>query len=160
MSSTTPPGSDSDGAETPAESSGPGALDPLTALLREVEGTSNGASTESNDAMETPTSDLPPPPSEANGKRRKKVRKPKPRWLKITAVVIAVLLVLPLISFTKAMITTQNLSFAERGAEWMRDNHLGGVLNTVESWWLSNNQPKEGGDPNRAIDVPVTGDGG
>ena len=150
MSSTTPPGSDSEGTDSPSSSSAPGPLDPLTALLREVEGTSEASSP---DATDTPTSDLPPPPSEANGKRRKRVRKPKPRWLKITALVVALLLLLPLISFTKAMITTQNLSFAERGAEWMRDNNLGFVLNTVESWWLSNHQPKEGGEPDRAIDA-------
>jgi hypothetical protein len=58
------------------------------------------------------------------------------------------------------MVTTQNLSFAERGAEWMRDNHLGGILNTVESWWLRNNKPKEGGEPDRAIEVPTSGDVG
>jgi hypothetical protein len=58
------------------------------------------------------------------------------------------------------MVTTQNLSFAERGAEWMRDNHLGGILNTVESWWLRNNKPKEGGEPDRAIEVPVSDDVG
>jgi len=149
MSSTTPPGSDSNGtAGTPDDSS---SLDPLTALLREVEGTPDSSTTTASDT--STDAELPSPPEASKDKRRKKVRKPKPRWLKITAIVVALLLLLPVISFTKAMITTQNLSFAERGAEWMRDNHLGGVLNTIESWWLSNHQPKEGGEPDRAIDA-------
>ena len=154
MSSTTPPGSDSESAEMP-DSASSGAPDPLAALLREVEGTP--ATTTGAD---TPDSGLPLPPAESKGKRRKKIRKPKPRWLKVTALVVAVLLVLPTVSFVNAMVTTQNLSFAERGAEWMRDNHLGGILNTVESWWLRNNKPKEGGEPDRAINVPVSGDVG
>ena len=132
MSSTTPPGSGSESAETP-NSAISGALDPLTALLREVEGTPAPTA-----AADTPDSGLPLPPIDSKGKRRKKLRKPKPRWLKITALVVALLLVLPTVSFVNAMVTTQNLSFAERGAEWMRDNYLGGILNTVESWWLRN----------------------
>ncbi|MCG9477806.1 MAG: hypothetical protein K9H34_07450, partial [Actinomycetia bacterium] len=126
MSSTTPPGSDSESAETP-DSASSGALDPLSALLREVEGTAAPST-----AAGTPDSGLPLPPDESKGKRRKKLRKPTPRWLKVTALVVALLLVLPTVSFVNAMVTTQNLSFAERGAEWMRDNHLGGILNTVE----------------------------
>jgi len=117
-------------ADTPAP---PDEIDPLTALLLEVHETNGNGD---------------------NGKGKpKKVRTPKPRWLKVTAIVIALLLVLPVISFTNAMITTQNLSFAERGAEWMRDNNLGGILNTIENWWLSNNQAKAGGEPDRYIDI-------
>ena len=37
--------------------------------------------------------------------------------------------------------------------EWMRDNHLGGILNTVESWWFKHNEPKAGGEPDRAIEA-------
>ncbi len=152
MSFTTPPGSDSEGIEpTPAaETEGP--LDPLTALLRETEGTATPAM--STNAF----GQLPSPPTRVGGSE--KPRRHVPRWLKIAVIVIAVLLVVPAFSFTKAMITTENLSFTERGAEWMRDNHLGGVLNTVESWWLSSNGPKEGGDPDRAIEVPTTVDSG
>lgn len=149
MSSTTPPGPEDEGVTPAPPPPSTNALDPLTALLRETEATSDPG---------VVNPDLPPPPSGPDSK--KKIRKPKPRWLKVTAIVIAALLVLPLFSFTKAMITTENLSFTERAAEWMRDNHLGGILNQVESWWLSRNGPKEGGEPDRAIEVPVSTDVG
>ncbi len=149
MSSTTPPGSDSNGtAGTPESSS---SLDPLTALLREVEGTPDSTATTANDASSG--AELPQPPGAPKGKRKKKVRKPKPRWLKITAIVILVILLIPTVSFARAIVTPNNLSVTERAAEWMRDNNLGFVLNSVENWWLSKHQPKEGGEPDRAIDA-------
>ena len=146
MSSTTPPGSDAESADPSGAPDDSGPLDPLTELLRESEGATGPNNTDTQD------SEFPPPPGSDRAKRRKKARRRAPRWLKITALVIALLLLLPVISFTNAMITTQNLSFAERGAEWMRDNHLGGVLNTVESWWLRAHQPEAGGVPRRAIE--------
>ncbi len=143
MPSTTPPGFNPEGSDS-SPSSAP--LDPLTALLREVEGT-DGPVTPG-----TPGTELPPPPT--NGaKKAKKVRKPKPRWMKITAIVIIAILLVPAVSLTRAVVTPNNLSIPERGAEWMRDNNLGFILNTVENWWLSRNQPKTGGEPDRAIDA-------
>ncbi len=65
MSSKTPPGSDSEGAET-SNSTSSGALDPLTALLREVEGTS--ATTTGADS---PDSGIALSPNQSKGKRRK-----------------------------------------------------------------------------------------
>lgn len=146
MSSTTPPGPDAESADPSGAPDDSSPLDPLTALLRETEGATGPITTNAE------ASDLPPALGNDGAKRRKKTRRRAPRWLKVTALVIALLLLLPVISFTNAMITTQNLSFAERGAEWMRDNHLGGVLNTVESWWLRANQPEAGGVPRRAIE--------
>jgi len=151
MSSTTPTGADSEGNDSAPGSAASRPLDPLTVLLREVEGPSEIAPADAEAASDTPTSDLPPPPEDAAGKRRKKVRKPKPRWLKITALVVFAILLLPLVSFTRAVVTPNNLSVTERGAEWMRDNNLGFILNTIENWWLSNHQPKSGGEPDRAI---------
>jgi hypothetical protein len=149
MTTTTPPGPDPEGGEPDPGATGTESLDPLTALLRETEGTA-GPSPDGSSAEDT----LPPPP-EATGRRqrrRKKVRKPRPLWLKITAGVILVILLIPTVSFVRAVATPNNLSFTERGAEWMRDNHLGGVLNTIENWWLSNHQPKAGGEPDRTIE--------
>lgn len=153
MSSPTPPGADSEGLPSSAEPTAQSALDPLTQLLRETEGSSDTGGTTAGSTVQ------PSPPVDGGGKR-KKIRKPKPRWLKIAVIVIVALLILPTISFTNAMITTENLSFTERAAEWMRDNHLGGVLNQIESWWLSKNGPKEGGEPDRAIERLAVSDVG
>jgi hypothetical protein len=83
-------------------------------------------------------------------------RKARPVWMKVSVVVVIALLLVPTVSFTYSMATLSNLSFAERGAEWMRSNQLGGVLNTVEGWWLSRNKPKEGGEPDREIAIIET----
>ncbi|MEJ6511679.1 MAG: hypothetical protein QNL69_05820 [Acidimicrobiales bacterium] len=134
MSSTTPPGSD-------PQSSDSESLDPISALLRQVE--------EPNGPV-TPGTEPPRPPTNGS-KKPKKIRKPKPRWMKITAIVIIAILLVPAVSLARAVVTPNNLSIPERGAEWMRDNNLGFILNTFENWWLSRHQPKTGGEPDRAI---------
>ena len=62
-------------------------------------------------------------------------------------------LMVPVVSFGRAVTASNSLTMGERAAEWMRDNHLGGVLNQVENWWFSRNPPKTGGEPDRAIAV-------
>lgn len=96
--------------------------------------------------MTTPT-----PPTDP---RRNPPPPPKPplRWKPVIIALVVVLLSIPVLSLGRAVFTPNNLSMTERGAEWMRDNGLGGVLNTIESWWFSKNQPKAGGEPDRAID--------
>jgi hypothetical protein len=66
---------------------------------------------------------------------------------------VIALLLIPVLSLGRAVFTPNNLSMSERAAEWMRDNHLGGVLNQIESWWFSNHQPKAGGEPTHTIDT-------
>jgi hypothetical protein len=129
MSSTTPNG-------TPPDDETPNGPDPIV----------GDASVETTEPTE---------PVRSSPRKRKtwSHRKARPVWMKVSAVVLIVLLLIPTISFTYSMATLSNLSFTERGAEWMRSNNLGGVLNTVEGWWLSRNQPKEGGDPGRDIEV-------
>ncbi len=134
MTSTTPPGSEeSDGInlrpEDEAATTSPVVTDPLADLLAE-------------------TATFPAPPS-----RRAKHRRKRPRWQKITLGVVIALLLIPTFSFMRAIIRPANLSTTEKAAEWMRDNHLGGILNTVESWWFKHNEPKAGGEPDRAIEA-------
>jgi hypothetical protein len=134
MTSTTPPGSEeSDGMnlrpEDDAATTTPVVTDPLADLLAE-------------------TATFPAPPS-----RRAKHRRKRPRWQKITLGAVIALLLIPTFSFMRAIIRPANLSTTEKAAEWMRDNHLGGILNTVESWWFKHNEPKAGGEPDRAIEA-------
>lgn len=73
-------------------------------------------------------------------------------WKRIAIVCVIAVLSIPVLSFGRAMVAASNLTYSERAAEWMRDHNLGGVLNRVEAFWFSRNQPKAGGDPNREIE--------
>ena len=104
-------------------------------------------------------------PLDESGRAPKSPRRALPAWAKIAALFLGVMLLFPIGSLGKALLASNNLTVSERTAEWMRDNNLGGVLNRVEAFWFSRNQPKEGGDPTRTIDVadaqetPVTAPG-
>lgn len=87
------------------------------------------------------------------GLRRHLQLRHRPTWQKVLVGVIALLLLFPTLSFTRAMVAPSSLTYAERGAEWMRDNGLGGVLNRIEAWWAGRNAPKKGGEPDRAIET-------
>lgn len=89
------------------------------------------------------------------GKGRHARTRVRPWWQAILIAVVTVALVIPLSGVVTAVLTPQNLSYTERAAEWMRDNNLGGVLNSIENWWLSNHQAKEGGEPDRAIGIEL-----
>lgn len=78
---------------------------------------------------------------------------PRVRTRMIVAIIVIALLLIPVLSLGRAVFTPNNLSMSERAAEWMRDNNLGGVLNQVESWWFSHNQPKAGGEPTHTIET-------
>ena len=95
--------------------------------------------------------EVPPPTGPAP--RRPQHRRRRPLWQKLTLALVIALLLIPTFSFLRAIIRPANLTTTEKAAEWMRDNHLGGVLNTVEAWWFKRNEPKEGGEPDRAIEA-------
>ncbi|NCY17112.1 MAG: hypothetical protein EBX39_10150, partial [Actinobacteria bacterium] len=77
----------------------------------------------------------------------------RPLWQKVTAGIIAALILMPTLSLAHALLAPSTLTISERGAEWMRDNGLGGVLNQIEAWWAGLNAPKKGGEPDRAIEA-------
>jgi len=125
MTSTPPPGSQ----EQDGDAASPRPTDPLADLLAE---------------MPAPSGPAP---------RRPRHRRRRPLWQKLVLGVVIALLLIPTLSFVRAIIRPANLSTTEKAAEWMRDNHLGGILNTVESWWFKRNEPKAGGEPDRAIEA-------
>lgn len=47
-------------------------------------------------------------------------------------------------------------SVAARTGEWMRDHHLGSVVNSVEHWWYSHHPPPVGGRPAGGIPTITT----
>lgn len=70
---------------------------------------------------------------------------------KVAVVAVALFWVLVGFSFVRALTASNNLTLGEKAAEWMRDNHMGSILNRVENWWYSSNAPKAGGEPARPI---------
>ena len=77
----------------------------------------------------------------------------RPMWQRVVAIVILVAVLVPTLSLTRALVADNSLTMSERGAEWMRDNGLGGVLNSIEAWWADRNAPKAGGEPDRQIEA-------
>ena len=67
--------------------------------------------------------------------------------------VLGLVCLLPAISLIQALSAPGNLSASELSVEWMRDHNMGSLVNTVERWWFTNHQVKEGGEPDRAIAI-------
>ncbi|MGZ0147735.1 phosphodiester glycosidase family protein [Kribbella sp. WER1] len=81
-----------------------------------------------------------------NRKRRRRIRK---RWI---ALVVCLLLVVPAVSYVRALLYPGNASFSVRTVEWFRDHGGGGLIDAIETWKYSHQQPPATGAP---IDVTV-----
>lgn len=55
------------------------------------------------------------------------------------------------LSWVRSVVVSNQDSFAARNAEWMRDNHLGFVVDRVEQHQYSHDQPRNGGAPDKAL---------
>jgi hypothetical protein len=75
------------------------------------------------------------------------------RRMKLVALFIVALLVLPGWSFAVAMSAPGNLSPSEKAVEWLRDHGMGSVVNGVQHWWYSTHPPRKGGSPTHRIGV-------
>jgi len=72
--------------------------------------------------------------------------------------VLAVVLIVTIIvgySWVRAITSPGQESFAARNAEWMRDHHLGSVVDRVEQYQYSHDQPPDGGTPDQALIGPT-----
>jgi hypothetical protein len=74
------------------------------------------------------------------------------RRLKWIALVIALLLVVPAISYVRALTYPGNASFAIRSVEWIRDHGGGSMIDAIETWKYSHQAPPASGTPQ---DIPV-----
>ena len=73
------------------------------------------------------------------------------RWI---ALILCLLLVVPAISYTRALLYPGNASFAVRSVEWIRDHGGGKLIDTIETWKYSRQAPPATGGPQ---DVPTVG---
>jgi hypothetical protein len=56
--------------------------------------------------------------------------------------VVALLLVVPGVSYARAMVYPGNASWQERSVEWVREHGGNGIVNRLENWYYSRNAPK------------------
>ncbi len=81
-------------------------------------------------------------------KRKRRVRK---RWI---ALACCLSMVVPAVSYVRALLYPGNASFAVRTVEWFRDHGGGKLIDTLETWKYSHQQPPATGAP-----VDTTGAG-
>ncbi|MGW7680897.1 hypothetical protein ACWGID_09185 [Kribbella sp. NPDC054772] len=74
-------------------------------------------------------------------RRRRRVRK---RWI---ALAVCLLMVVPVVSYVRALLYPGNASFSVRTVEWFRDHGGGVVIDTIETWKYSHQQPSATGAP-------------
>lgn len=86
-----------------------------------------------------PEESVPPP------RRRPRHRR---RWVLLA---ILVLLALPVTSYIRALTYPGQATWSERSVEWVRDHGGGGVVDAVENWYYSRQQPSATGRPQ---DIP------
>lgn len=74
-------------------------------------------------------------------RRRRRIRK---RWIALAG---ALLLVVPAVSYVRALLYPGNATFAVRTVEWFRDHGGGKLVDTIETWRYSRQQPPTTGAP-------------
>jgi hypothetical protein len=67
---------------------------------------------------------------------------------------VCLLLVVPTVSYVRALLYPGNASFAVRSVEWIRDHGGGKLVDTIETWRYSHQAPPTSGAPQ---DVPSAG---
>ena len=77
-------------------------------------------------------------PERAGHLHRKRRRRPTAL---IAVVLTLVLLASPATSYVRALTAPGNVDWQVRTVEWIRDHGGGPVVDTVENWWYSHNQP-------------------
>ncbi|MFF0269867.1 hypothetical protein [Kribbella sp. NPDC004536] len=90
--------------------------------------------------------------------RERRPRRFRKRWI---ALVVCLLLVVPAVSYVRALLYPGSASFSVRTVEWFRDHGGGPIIDTIETWKYSHQQPPATGTPADttmpdAIPLPTT----
>jgi hypothetical protein len=98
----------------------------------------------------------PPPPrnnarqarrAEAEAARKDQLRRRR-KWIRRGAALVFFALLVPtVISYYNAVSAPGTDPWTVRSVEWLKDNGMTGVVNTVEHWWYTHNAPAVGGKP-------------
>lgn len=79
--------------------------------------------------------------------RRRPVDPRRRRRRRLTALVVVAVLVVPAVSYVRALTYPGNATFAVRTVEWIRDNGGGRIIDTIENWRYSRQAPPSTGAP-------------
>ena len=85
---------------------------------------------------------------------RPRVRSRRRRIIRGVGLTVAVLVVPVGWSYAHALTGPGSDSTGARTVEWMREHHLGGLVDTVERRWYDHHQAKVGGAPDVAVAAP------
>jgi hypothetical protein len=66
------------------------------------------------------------------------------RVLGLCAVALAVLLIIPGVSFVQALTAPGSATLAMRSVDWVRAHHGNGIVNAIENWYYTRNKPAAG----------------
>lgn len=89
---------------------------------------------------------------------KQNARKRKPRRLRWIVLAFCLLMVVPTVSYVRALLYPGNASFSVRTVEWVRDHGGGVIIDTIETWKYSHQQPPTTGvpvDTTTSTTVPV-----
>ena len=104
-----------------------------------------------------PTADAPGDGSERPVRRSARhaatVARRRRRRRRVLLVIVVVLMPI-MYSYLSALSGPGSDSLSARSVEWMREHHLGGVVDTVERRWYDHHQAKVGGTPNVSTATP------
>lgn len=90
----------------------------------------------------------PQAPRPARHRNRRRRRHPRARrYCKRAVLVIAVLMIPVAYSYGRALTGPGSDSLQARSVEWARENHLGWVVDRVETYWYAHHQAQVGGAP-------------
>jgi hypothetical protein len=69
---------------------------------------------------------------------------------------LCVLLVVPAVSYVRALLYPGNATFAVRSVEWIRDHGGGKLVDAIETWRYSRQAPPAAGTPQDVTAIPAT----
>ena len=88
----------------------------------------------------------PAAPGGARGTPREHAKRRRVKIIRrVVALVLVLLLVPTLWSYYRAMTAPGTDPVSARSVEWLKDNGMTGVVNSVEHWWYTHNPPPVGG---------------
>jgi hypothetical protein len=82
---------------------------------------------------------------------RRRHRRPGKRTRRVLVVLLC-LMVLPAVSYVRALTYPGNASFSVRSVEWVREHGGSPVVDAIENWYYSRQQPSAAGAPQDSID--------
>ena len=82
------------------------------------------------------------------GSARSTATRRRKRWITAGVVAVVLALLVPIgADYVDSLRGPGTDSMSARTVEWMRDHGFGPMVNSIERWWYTNNEPPKGGEP-------------